>query len=163
MSTNSLVPPAQLISHPLFTTFDPATRYSGSFPGGLRYDPKVMLQLPDTPLFTPDTFATARFFALTGDIIRGVPASSEPMCGLACVEAPGCTGYSIGATYPAGLLAQAALPATWDMGMTYTNEQYANCLLFANITGLVPDMQSRSGVVQSVVLSAGGGMPGGAS
>lgn len=156
----------QLIAHPQFYNFDLSTRYTGADPWrtSLSYDPKVMLQQSDTLLFTPETFATARFFALTGDVLRGVPASSEPMCGLACVEAPGCTGYSIGgATYPAGLLAQAALPATWDMGMTHTNEQYANCLLFANITGLIPDMQSRSGVVQSVVLSAGGGVPGLAS
>ena len=114
----------------------------------------VMVQRANSTLYTSDTFATARFFVLAGTQLEILAASSEPRCGLACAEFASCVGYSFGTSnYAAAPLGQAALSA-WG-SMLSSTEPLANCVLFSNVTGLIPDMQSRSGVLRSAVPGGG--------
>lgn len=115
----------------------------------------VMVQRANSTMYTSDTFATARFFVLAGTQLEILAASSEPRCGLACAEYASCVGYSFGgaSNYATAPLGQSALSA-WG-SMLSPMEALANCVLFSNVTGLIPDMQSRSGVLRSAVPGGG--------
>jgi hypothetical protein len=135
----------------------PATRYVSSQDADANRA-IVMVQRANTTLYTSDTFATARFYALAGTQLEVLASSSEPRCALACAESAPCVGYTFGASaFAAAPLWQSALSA-WG-GMLSPREALANCLLVSNVTGLLPDMQSRSGVLRSAI--PGGGVAAG--
>lgn len=114
----------------------------------------LLIQAPGTPLLTPDTFATVDGYYATGPRVASYTASSEPRCALACAEAAaaGCVGYTF---TPHGVPVAGYADVSWG-GMLSPAARH-ECLLFSNVTALVPSLHARTGVLRSAVPGPGGG------
>lgn len=85
----------------------------------------------DTVVQGCDGFAVARYFNLDGAVLGEAAAGSDLGCSGVCCVVPGCTGYS------------------WSRALF-------TCVLYTNVTGLVPNIDVHSGVIKSA-------LPGGAA
>ena len=75
-------------------------------------------------------FENARYFNLDGSVLGETVTDTDTNCRSECCITQGCTGYS------------------WSRART--------CVLFTNVTGLVPNIDVHSGVLESA-------LPGGAT
>ena len=136
----------------------PPIQYTGA--AQIVFGPGVLRQKAGTPIYTADTFSPAPSYGILGTALQppfdsqGSFVVDEPRCGLACMEAAGCTGY----TYSGRQSASADVGSGWNgMPVGITSQ---NCFLYSNISGLVPNVMLRSGLLRAALPradSSGGG------